>query len=393
LFGPLVDWCFEYRRLDGTFDEGDKGMNMKRFLFLWVLVCLSCSAPTGGQVEEEGGAAELSWRITDQPIREVGPPRKIIVASVMQSFWDKFPLTETLDNISALIDEAVEESARKFPGRGLDLVLLTESAVSLPGESLQDQAVKLEGTVSDRMGAKARQYGTYLIVPMLLAEGEDARQIYSNTAVLFDREGRVAGIYRKVHPVTGLHSDVLEGGITPGGKYEVFVCDFGRLGIQICWDLSYEEGWRSLAKQRAEIVALVSESPQLTRPSYYATKGGYWVVSSTPRNNVSIFNPAGMIEAQILDGSAKVLVHELDLAFLVLPWTGELDEGRAFSRAFGDRVGFQYYASEDRGVFWSNDPEMSISQMALQLGLVEVDWHVERTRRLQDTARKGPVNR
>jgi predicted amidohydrolase len=228
---------------------------------------------------------------------------------------------------------------------------------------------------------------------MLLSEEKDGHQFYSNTAVLFDREGGVAGIYRKVHPVAGLHSDVLEGGITPGRKYEVFDCDFGRLGIQICWDLSYEDGWRALAEQGAEIVALVSESPQLTRPSYYAAKGGYWVISSTPRNNASIFNPAGMIEAQILDGGAKVLVDEIDLAFLVLPWTGELDEGRAFSRAFGDRVGFHYYASEDRGVFWSNDPEMSISQMAVKLGLVEVDWHVERTRRLQNRARMGPVDR
>jgi predicted amidohydrolase len=269
---------------------------------------------------------------------------------------------------------------------------VTESAVSLPGKSLEEQAVRLEGQVSDRIGSKARQYGTYLIIPMLLAEEKGGRRIYSNTAVLFDRKGEVAGIYRKVHPVAGLHSDVLEGGVTPGERYDVFNCDFGRLGIQICWDLSYEEGWRSLAKQGAEIVALVSESPQLTRPSYYASKGGYWVVSSTPRNNASIFNPAGMIETQILDGGARVLVHEIDLAFLVLPWTGELEEGRAFSRAFGDRVGFRYYLSEDRGVFWSNDPELSISRMAHQLGLVEVNWHVERTRRLQEKARQGTAN-
>ncbi|MGW8181975.1 MAG: carbon-nitrogen hydrolase family protein, partial [bacterium] len=300
---------------------------MKRLVLLWALVCIGCSTPDGGGVEGDARSADLSWRIADEPIRDVGPPRKVILGTVMQAFWEKFPLAETLDNISALIDEVVEEGERKYPGRGLDLILVTESAVSLPGDSLHQQAVRLEGEVSDRIGAKARQYGTYLIIPMLLAEESGDRRIFSNTAVLFDRKGKVAGVYRKVHPVAGLHSDVLEGGVTPGTRYDVFDCDFGRLGIQICWDLSYEEGWRSLAKQRAEIVALVSESPQLIRPSYYASKGGYWVVSSTPRNNASIFNPAGMIEAQILDGSSKVLIQEIDLAFLVLPWTGELDKG------------------------------------------------------------------
>jgi predicted amidohydrolase len=361
---------------------------MRRILLVWIVVSISCSVQDRGPAEEEVSEVHQSWRTPDQPIREVGPPRKIIVGTVMQSFWEKFPLAETLDNVTALIDEVAEEGKRKYPDRGLDLVLVTESAVSLSGTSLEQQAVRLEGEVSRRFGAKARQHDTYLIIPMLLAEDKNDRRIYSNTAVLFDREGQVAGIYRKVHPVSDLHGDGLEGGVTPGDDYDVFDCDFGRLGIQICWDLSYEEGWRALAQNGAEIVALLSESPQLTRPSYYASKGGYWVVSSTPRHNASFFNPAGMIETQILEGDGRMLVHEIDLAFLVLPWTGKLEEGRLFERTFGERVGFRYYASEDKGVFWSNDSEMSVSQMAVQLGLVEFDWHVERTRILQNAARR-----
>lgn len=360
---------------------------MKRFLLFWSLSIITCSACEILSVDERSSCADLSWRRADQPIPEVGPPRKIIVGTVLEAFWEKFPLSETLEKVCALVDEVSEEADRKYPGRGLDLVLVTESAVSLPGDSLRQKAVNLQGVVSEQIGAKARECGAYLLIPMLLAEEIGGRQIYSNAAVLFNRQGEVEGVYRKVHPVAGLHSDVLEGGITPGQEYEVFECDFGRLGIQICWDLSYEEGWRVLAGKGTEIVALASESPQLTRPSYYAAKGGYWIVSSAPRNNATIFNPAGMIEAQILEGAERVLVHEVDLAFLVLPWTEELEEGRLFQRNFGGRAGFRYYPSEDKGVFWSNDPALSISQMALHLGLVEFDWHVERTRLLQDEAR------
>ncbi len=361
---------------------------MRSFIHFGIMVCIICAALIAGLAEREAWEIDPTWKTSDEPVRKVGPPRKVIVGTVIQSFWEKFPPERTLSKIDILVDRVAAESAQKYPGRPLDLIVLPEGAVSLSGKSLRQQAVKLEGSVSERIGARARQYGTYLVVPMLLDEELNGTQRYSNAAVLFDRLGKVSGIYRKVHPVAALHSDILEGGVTPGVEFKVFDCDFGRLGIQICWDLSYEEGWRSLARQGAEIVALPSESPQITRPSYYASKGRYWVVSSTPRHNASIFNPAGMVETQILDGDSGVLVHEIDLAFLVLPWANELEEGRALSRVFGDRVGFRYYPSEDKGVFWSNDPELSISQMAHQLGLVEFDWHVERTRRLQDRARK-----
>ena len=45
--------------------------------------------------------------------------------------------------------------------------------------------------------------------------------------------------------------------------------------------------------------------------------------------------------------------------------------GEAFREAFGDRVGFRYSESEDRGLFWSNDARLTIGQMARSLGLLE----------------------
>ena len=89
----------------------------------------------------------------------------------------------------------------------------------------------------------------------------------SNAAVLFDRKGEVAGIYRKAHPVAYVNSDELEGGITPGAEYPVFDCDFGRLGVQICWDMQFQEGWDALAKKGAELVAWPTASPATVLPA------------------------------------------------------------------------------------------------------------------------------
>jgi predicted amidohydrolase len=304
----------------------------------------------------------------------------------MERFPGEYPgLEKRLDQIAGLIDEVAREAGRKYPGEGLDLVVLPEEVVTRDkGSTAATEAAKLEGPVHEKLGAKAREYKTYLVVPMVLAEDE-TKGIYSNSAVLLDRAGNVAGIYRKVHPVAALGTDSLEGGITPGREFPVFGCDFGKLGIQICYDLSYEDGWNVLARKGAEIVAVPTMSPQTSRPAAYAAKGRYYVVTSTPRNNASIFNPVGMIDARITDG--RVLVHRVDLSYAILPWSARLRDGKALSEKYGDRVGYTYYPSEDAGVFWSNDPATPIMSMVRELEFREMADEIDRIRNLQDTAR------
>jgi predicted amidohydrolase len=315
-------------------------------------------------------------------------PRKVVVATTMFGIYGEHPgLERRLADAEALIDEAGAEARRTYPGRGLDLVVLTETLLTASGASAaRERAVPLEGPVLDRMGAKAREYRAYLVVPMMLAE---AKGDVSNAAVLLDRAGHVAGIYRKVHPVTDPGTDVVEGGVAPGRKFPVFETDFGRLGIQICWDAVYEDGWEALARQRAEIVAFPSAAPHIARPAMYALRGDYWVVSSTPLNNASIFNPLGMVHAQITSG--RVLVQQIDLSAAAVHWLPGLDEGRSLTERFGDRVGCVYYESEATGLFWSNDPKTSISEMLADAGFIEMAPYVERNRRAQDAARGGPL--
>src|SRR5258705_5817094 len=61
------------------------------------------------------------------------PPRKVIVGTVMQSFWEEHPgLEKRLDQLAAIIDRMSEESRRKY-GRDLDLAILPETAITGEG--------------------------------------------------------------------------------------------------------------------------------------------------------------------------------------------------------------------------------------------------------------------
>ena len=319
------------------------------------------------------------------------PPRKVIIGTVMQPFWGQHSgLDKRLRVLTDIVDR-MQAQAQKQYGRGVDLAVLPEVAVTGEGNAtgnVIEWSFPLEGAVQDIFSAKAREHHTYIIVPLYLIENHPQKRVF-NAAVLFDRQGAVAGIYRKVQLVVNDDGVSLEHGCTPGDDVPVFQCDFGKLGIQICYDMDFNYGWRELAREGAEIVAWPTQSPQRARPVARAINGHYFIVSSTWRTDACVFEPTGKIVSQITwkpemgdpgnwnkDAGSKtvpdnVLVQEIDLSYAILPYSGDLKEGELFTKTFGDRAGFRYYNDDDRGIFWSNDPKMTVRQMIASLKLME----------------------
>jgi predicted amidohydrolase len=292
-------------------------------------------------------------------------------------------LEQRLHELAVLVDRMQAQSHERY-GRGLDLGILPEMAATgevRPGLDALGSSFPLEGPVQEAFSRKARQYRCYIVAPLFLLE-DKAAGVCSNAAVLFGRKGEVAGIYRKVHLVVDARTGSTEKGATPGKEEPVFSCDFGKLGIQICYDMDFNSGWSELARQGAEIVAWPTQSPQRSRPVARAMEGHYYIVSSTWRNNASVFEPTGKIIAQIVERpdmhktaggllENNVLAQEADLSYAIVPWSGPLQNGKLFSKTYGDKVGFHYYEDDDRGIFWSNDPKTTIRQMLRRLGLRE----------------------
>ena len=53
-----------------------------------------------------------------------------------------------------------------------------------------------------------------------------------------------------------LPREEIDGGVTPGDALPVFETDFGTIGMMICWDVTFPEAARTLAKQGAEVIFL-----------------------------------------------------------------------------------------------------------------------------------------
>lgn len=312
------------------------------------------------------------------------PPRKVIVGTVMQSFWGEYPgLDKRLDQLGAIVDKMAGESKSKY-GRGLDLAILPETAITgEAGENALERSIPFEGRVREMFAAKAREHHCYLVVPTYLLDSKEKKSC-SNAAILLGRNGELLGTYRKKHLVVSLERGTMEGGCTAGQAQPVFDCDFGKLGIQICYDMEFDDGWAELARHGAELIAWPTQSPQTSQPAARARQHRCYIVSSTWRHNASIFEPTGKIAAQIKPPES-VLVYELDLSYALLPWSSKLRNGEALRKLQGDKVGFHYYEDEDCGIFWSNDPKTTIGEMARSLGVLELE---EERARVNDFYRK-----
>lgn len=311
------------------------------------------------------------------------PPRKVIAATVMQPFWVEHPGVEKrLAELTSIVDEMQAESRRKY-GRGIDIAVLPEAAVTgEAGRKSRLRAVPLKGAFGETFASKAREHNCYIVAPTYLQEENNI----SNAAVLFGRRGEVAGIYRKVHLVVLPGSTDFENDCAPGPDVPVFECDFGKLGIQICYDIEFDRGWNELARKGAELVAFPTQSPQTSQPACRAMHGRYFVLSSTWRNNATLFEPTGKIAAQVLP-PGRIAVQEIDLSYAILPWHPNLKKGEALRARYGDKVGFRYYEDEDCGIFWSNDASIPVAEMAKSIGVLEAEASLERVRGVYRNAR------
>ena len=110
-----------------------------------------------------------------------------------------------------------------------------------------------DGPTTKRMQDLAKATGMVLVVPMY-EEDEKASGIYYNTAAVIDADGTYLGKYRKTHipHVKGFWEKYY---FRPGNMgYPVFDTAVGKVGVYICYDRHFPEGWRALGLNGANIV-------------------------------------------------------------------------------------------------------------------------------------------
>ena len=140
--------------------------------------------------------------------------------------------------------------------RGAQLVVLQELHNSLyfcqtEDVTMCDLAEPIPGPSTAYYSDLARRHGIVLVTSLF--ERRTAG-LYHNTAVVFDCDGSIAGLYRKMHiPDDPAYYEKFY--FTPGDLgFHPIQTSLGRLGVQVCWDQWYPEGARLMALQGAELL-------------------------------------------------------------------------------------------------------------------------------------------
>jgi N-carbamoylputrescine amidase len=117
--------------------------------------------------------------------------------------------------------------------------------------SLFDLAEPIPGPTSTRLSETAKRLGIVLIASLF---EKRAAGVYHNTAAMFDADGTLLGLYRKMHiPDDPLYYEKYY--FTPGDLgYRAFDTNVGRVGTLVCWDQWYPEGARLTALQGAHVL-------------------------------------------------------------------------------------------------------------------------------------------
>jgi N-carbamoylputrescine amidase len=117
--------------------------------------------------------------------------------------------------------------------------------------ALFDLAEPIPGPSTERLGQVAKATGTVIIASLFERR---AAGVYHNTAAVLDADGRLLGIYRKMHiPDDPLYFEKYY--FTPGDTgFKTFDTRFGRIGVLVCWDQWFPEGARLTALRGAQVL-------------------------------------------------------------------------------------------------------------------------------------------
>ena len=148
------------------------------------------------------------------------------------------------------------EKIRRLAAKGAGLVVLQELHNGLyfcQEENVEtfNQAEPIPGPSTEFYGALAKELGVVIVTSLFERR---ATGLYHNTAVVLEKDGTIAGKYRKMHipDDPGYYEKFY---FTPGDLgFHPIDTSVGRLGVMVCWDQWYPEAARLMALQGAEIL-------------------------------------------------------------------------------------------------------------------------------------------
>ena len=236
--------------------------------------------------------------------------------------------------------ERLADGIANLARRGAELIVLQELHNSLYFCQVEDVdtfdlAEPIPGPSTEIYGELAKRYGVVIVCSLFERR---AAGLYHNTAVVIERDGTIAGKYRKMHipDDPGYYEKFY---FTPGDLgFHPIDTSLGRLGVMVCWDQWYPEAARLMALQGAEILIYPTaigyaqedsaEEQQRQRRAWQTVMRGHAVANGLPVVAVNrvgeedainfwgtsfVCGPQGEIYYEASEDEEESIIVEMDL--------------------------------------------------------------------------------
>ena len=212
----------------------------------------------------------------------------------------------------ARLAEKIGQLAKK----GAELIVLQELHNGLyfcqiEDVNLFDQAEPIPGPSTEFFGQLAKQYGVVIVTSLFERR---APGLYHNTAVVLEKDGTIAGMYRKMHipDDPGYYEKFY---FTPGDLgFHPIETSLGKLGVLVCWDQWYPEAARLMALQGAQLLIYPTaigfdpndtpDEQERQRIAWQTVQRGHAVANGLP---VVTVNRVGQEQCSMVNGQCSTI--------------------------------------------------------------------------------------
>jgi beta-ureidopropionase len=252
---------------------------------------------------------------------------------------------------------------------GADIACLPEGFAGLQPEVVP-------GPMSNAVAAMAKKHAMYIVCPMYEKVGE---QVF-NTALLIDRQGNIAGSYRKTYVYYGERTNPSRDGV------KAFDTDLGKIGILICFDVNFPELWQQLGDLDVDLVVWPSSLDHCVLLNAYAMLHDYWIVC-VGGGSVVDFTGEAMQKAEEPMPGQHITTVDLDRTMVAA-----VGSDKRLCRLLQEHMGEVQIENHDDNEGWyllrAIKPGVRVRELCKQYQLETARQFVHRARKENDEARQ-----
>lgn len=137
----------------------------------------------------------------------------------------------------------VEHFIKKYSDKTLDLVVLPENFCTIENDNLMQETLEFFSEL-------AKKYRTNIVGGSILEKDEDK---YYNTTYVFDRNGVIAGKYRKIH-LLDFVGEKENSKLSAGMEIKIIELDFAKIGLAIGYDIRFPMMYKKLSNLGADVI-------------------------------------------------------------------------------------------------------------------------------------------